>query len=67
LLNLLEASDQQGKLGKFLPVLKKAIKDEFYMCPPGHRGMPIIPSTVRGFNQMIKELGLQPTSQPNQA
>jgi uncharacterized membrane protein len=29
--------------------------------------MLIIPSTVRGFNQMIKELGLQPTSQPNQA
>jgi hypothetical protein len=67
LLDLLEASDQQGKLGKFLPVLKKAITNEFYMCPPGHRGMPIIPSTVRGFNQMINELGLQPTSQPNQA
>jgi len=58
LLDLLEASEQHGKLGKFLQVLRKAIADEFYMCPPGHRGMPIIPSTVRGFRQMIKELDL---------
>lgn len=56
---LLEYSVEDGCKDRYLEVLKKAIQDEFRMMPPGHRGLSFIPSSGRGFTQMIRELGLR--------
>lgn len=56
---LLEYSQEDGVLDKYMEVLNLAIKEEFIMAPPGHRGFSFLPASGRGFNLMIKELGLR--------
>jgi len=56
---LLEYAKEDAVLDKYMDVLKLAIREEFIMAPPGHRGVSFLPSSGRGFNLMIRELRLR--------
>ena len=58
LLCLMEHSNDQGVLGRFNAVLKAAIEKEFVYLHPKVRGTEMFPATQRGWQMMIRELGL---------
>lgn len=56
---LLEYSQEDGVLDKYIAVLRRAIDEEFCMAPPGFRGASFLPASDRGFDMMISDLGLR--------
>lgn len=63
---LLEYSQEDGVLDRYLDVLKHAIEEEFIMAPPGQRGISFLPASGRGFDLMVRELGLRVPRPPKQ-
>ena len=59
LLCLMEHSNDQGVLAQFNGVLKAAIEKEFSYLHPQARGTEMFPATQRGWQMMVRELGLK--------
>lgn len=59
LLCLMEYSNDQGVLAQFNDVLKAAMQEEFSYLHPKVRGTEMFPATQRGWQMMVRELGLK--------